>query len=46
VPVTDVLPGVQRHLDRLLAWAPYEPTPDYEPRPEPGRTPRIPLVTP
>jgi lipoyl(octanoyl) transferase len=21
----------------MLAWAPYEPTPDYEARPEPGR---------
>ena len=46
VPVTEVLPGVQRHLDRLLAWAPYEPTPDYDPRPEPGRTPRIELIRP
>ena len=24
---------------RLLAWAPYDATPDYEPRPEPGRGP-------
>jgi lipoyl(octanoyl) transferase len=46
VPVTEVLPGVQRHLDRLLAWAPYEPTPDYDPRPEPGRAPRIELIRP
>ena len=23
----------------LLAWAPYDATPDYEPRPEPGRRP-------
>jgi lipoyl(octanoyl) transferase len=46
VPVTEVLPGVQRHLDRLLAWAPYETTPDYDPRPEPGRTPRIELIRP
>jgi lipoyl(octanoyl) transferase len=46
VTVSDVLPSVQRHLADYLAWAPYTPTPDYEPRPEPGRGPRIPLVTP
>jgi lipoyl(octanoyl) transferase len=28
---------VERHLGEMLAWAPYEPTPDYAPRPEPGR---------
>ena len=38
VTVTEVLPLVERHLDELLAWAPYDPTPDYEPRPEPRRT--------
>jgi lipoyl(octanoyl) transferase len=37
VTVTEVLPHVEKHLEDLLAWAPYEPTPDYEPRPEPGR---------
>jgi lipoyl(octanoyl) transferase len=37
VPVAEVLPLVEKHLGELLAWAPYEPTPDYEPRPEPGR---------
>ncbi|WP_206051485.1 lipoyl(octanoyl) transferase LipB [Nocardioides ferulae] len=46
VTVTDVLPGVERHLAHYLAWTPYSPTPDYEPRPEPGRTPRIELLTP
>jgi lipoyl(octanoyl) transferase len=46
VTVSDVLPSVQRHLTDYLAWAPYTPTPDYEPRPEPGRPPRIELVTP
>ena len=46
VTVSDVLPLVERHLTDLLAWAPYDPTPDYEPRPEPGRTPRIELVRP
>ena len=35
VTVYDVLPGVRRHLTDLLAWAPYDATPDYEPRPEP-----------
>ncbi len=35
--VAEVLPLVEQHLGEMLAWAPYEPTPDYEPRPEPGR---------
>jgi lipoyl(octanoyl) transferase len=46
VTVADVLPSVERHLTEYLAWGPYTPTPDYEPRPEPGRAPRIELVTP
>jgi lipoyl(octanoyl) transferase len=46
VTVSDVLPLVERHLTDLLAWAPYDPTPDYEARPDPGRTPRIELLTP
>ena len=46
VTVSDVLPLVERHLSDLLAWAPYDPTPDYEARTEPGRTPRIELVRP
>jgi lipoyl(octanoyl) transferase len=45
VGVVDVLPAVRRHLTTYLAWEPYTPTPDYAPRPEPGRTPRITLVT-
>jgi len=44
VTVHDVLPSVRRHLTRLLAWAPYAPTPDYEPRPEPGREARVPVL--
>ena len=40
----DVLPSVRRHLTDLLAWAPYTPTPDYEPRPEPGRATRVPVL--
>jgi lipoyl(octanoyl) transferase len=46
VTVADVLPSVERHLTKYLAWGPYAPTPDYDPRPEPGRAPRIELVTP
>ncbi|GAA3810903.1 lipoyl(octanoyl) transferase LipB [Nocardioides panacisoli] len=46
VTVAEVLPSVQAHLSELLAWEPYAATPDYEPRPEPGRAPRIPLLTP
>ncbi len=46
VTVSEVLPTAERHLRELLAWTPYDPTPDYEPRPEPGRTPRIELLTP
>jgi lipoyl(octanoyl) transferase len=43
--VAEVLPLVERHLDRLLAWAPYDATPDYEPRPEPARL-RVPVLNP
>jgi lipoyl(octanoyl) transferase len=39
VSVEEVLPVVEGHLRELLGWAPYDPTPDYEPRPEPGRRP-------
>jgi lipoyl(octanoyl) transferase len=42
----DVLPVVERHLRTYLAWGEYDATPDYEPRPEPGRAPRIDLVRP
>jgi len=44
VTVAEVAPVAQRHLRELLAWAPYERTPDYPPKPEPGR--RVPLLTP
>jgi lipoyl(octanoyl) transferase len=37
VTVAEVLPLVEDHLRELLAWAPYDATPDYAPRPEPGR---------
>lgn len=46
VPIGEVLPSVRRHVGELLAWRPYDATPDYEARPEPGRTPQIPLLTP
>ncbi len=54
VGVAEVLPLVEQHLSDLLAWAPYDPTPDYDPRPEPGRraasaTPgdlRVPVLNP
>jgi lipoyl(octanoyl) transferase len=46
VPTAEVEPSVRRHLDAFLAWTPYVPTPDYEPRPEPGRHPRVELVVP
>ncbi|MGZ5405944.1 MAG: lipoyl(octanoyl) transferase LipB [Nocardioides sp.] len=46
ITVADVIPLVERHLSAYLTWQPYDPTPDYEPRPEPGRVSRIELVTP
>jgi lipoyl(octanoyl) transferase len=47
ITVEEVTPIVTRHLDRLLAWAPYDATPDYEPRPEPGRAAlRVPVLNP
>ncbi|MDT9592615.1 lipoyl(octanoyl) transferase LipB [Nocardioides zeae] len=46
VPIAEVLPLVEAHLRDLLAWGEYTATPDYEPRPEPPRAPRIELVTP
>ncbi|WP_441928871.1 lipoyl(octanoyl) transferase LipB [Marmoricola sp. RAF53] len=46
----EVLPLVETHLDELLSWAPYTPTPNYEPRPEPGREQaadlRVPVLNP
>jgi lipoyl(octanoyl) transferase len=41
IPVAEVLPLVRRHLADLLAWTSYAPTPDYEPRPDPARIPRV-----
>jgi len=45
VTVAEVLPVLQRHLTEVLAWAPYAATPDYEPRPEPGRGPRVEVLS-
>jgi lipoyl(octanoyl) transferase len=46
VTVAEVIPSVERHLGDHLAWTPYDATPDYEPRPDPARQPRIELLTP
>jgi lipoyl(octanoyl) transferase len=42
VPVAEVLPLVESRLEQLLAWAPYDRTPDYAPRPGP----RVPVLNP
>jgi lipoyl(octanoyl) transferase len=44
VGVEEVVPLVTGHLEDLLSRAPYERTPDYAPRPEPGL--RVPVVNP
>ena len=41
VTVQEVLPAVEEHLSTYLSWGAYVATPDYEPRPEPGRGIRI-----
>jgi lipoyl(octanoyl) transferase len=52
VTVREVAPVAERHLRDLLAWGPYTPTPDYEPRPDPAKvnratdTVRVPVVNP
>ena len=43
VPVAEVVPVMSGHLAKVLAWTPYTPTPDYDPRPEPGRGDRTPV---
>jgi lipoyl(octanoyl) transferase len=40
VTVDEAVPVVERHLDQLLAWAPYDATPDFAPRPEPKHASR------
>ena len=44
VTVDEAAPVVERHLRELLDWAPYDRTPDYPAKPEPGRGVR--LLTP
>lgn len=46
VTVAEVLPAVRRHVGELLAWSPYDATPDYDPRPDPAKGPRIELLRP
>ena len=50
VPVAEVLPVLQRELERLLRWEEYAATPDYDARPEPGRVavggPRVEVLSP
>lgn len=51
VGVAEVLPALRARLAEMLAWEPYVPTPDYDPRPDPAKTtrsldPRIELVRP
>ncbi len=37
VTVEEVAPVAEKHLRSYLAWEPYDPTPDYPAKPEPGR---------
>ena len=49
IPVTDVLDSTRQHLTEMLAWEPYDATPDYEPRPEPTHhrpSLSVPVLTP
>ena len=46
VTVAAATPYVEQRLREYLAWAPYDPTPDYEPRPDPAKQPRIELLSP
>lgn len=47
VTVEEVTPIVERHLARLLAWAPYDRSPDLPAKPDPAKTvPAIQLLTP
>ena len=46
VSVADVVPAVERQLAHYLAWGPYDATPDYDPRPDPAKGPRIEILTP
>jgi lipoyl(octanoyl) transferase len=45
VTVSEALPVLQARLAEMLAWAPYDATPDYDPRPDPSRGPRVEVLT-
>jgi lipoyl(octanoyl) transferase len=45
VSVAEVQPVLRRRLTELLAWAPYDATPDYDPRPDPAKGPRVEVLT-
>jgi lipoyl(octanoyl) transferase len=45
VPVTEVLPVLQRRLTEVLAWEPYAATPDYDARPDPSKGPRVEVLS-
>ncbi len=45
VTVAEVLPVLQRRLTELLAWAPYDATPDYDPKPDPSKGPRVEVLS-
>lgn len=46
VPVAEVVDAVRRHVSELLAWDDYVATPDYDPRPDPAKGPRVELISP
>jgi lipoyl(octanoyl) transferase len=46
VTVAEVLPVLRGRLSEYLAWQPYAATPDYDPKPDPAKQPRIELVRP
>ena len=46
VTVAEVLPLVERRLAGILAWTPYDRTPDHAPRPVPADGPRVPVLNP
>ena len=46
VTVAEVAPIAQRHLARLLSWAPYDRTPDLPAKPDPSKVLRVPVLNP
>ncbi|MGH3332915.1 MAG: lipoyl(octanoyl) transferase LipB [Nocardioidaceae bacterium] len=49
VTVDEAAAVVERHLTDLLRWQPFDPTPDYEPRPDPAKrrdTLSVPVINP